>query len=318
MQAIFDLYLELDGLLPVVEELAERGWRNKQWTTRKGTPRGGRPFDKGTLYQLLTNVAYAGKVRHKAETFPGEHTAIIDADKFRLVQAKLQRARRTGGSLHRNRFGAILKGLIHCGPCQCAMTPTHSKRGSKRYRYYACVAAQKRGRTTCPSKTVPAPEIEKFVVNQIKAVGQDPTVIGEALEQARAQQNKAVEDLEVEGRALQRDLARYHEELRTLTTGAPSPAALARLADLQEHIRICEQRTSIIQNESAVLSTDYVEEDIEAAVSLFDPAWETLSPREQARVIRLLVEKVEYDGHEGVISVTYRPNGIKALTEETV
>jgi site-specific DNA recombinase len=44
--------------------------------------------------------------------------------------------------------------------------------------------------------------------------------------------------------------------------------------------------------------------------------WATLSPREQARVIQLLVERVEYDGKDGTISVTFRPNGIKALAQE--
>ena len=40
---MFDLYLELGSLLPVVAELERRDWRNKAWTTRAGTRRGGPP-----------------------------------------------------------------------------------------------------------------------------------------------------------------------------------------------------------------------------------------------------------------------------------
>ncbi len=46
---------------------------------------------------------------------------------------------------------------------------------------------------------------------------------------------------------------------------------------------------------------------------LFDPVWETLTPREQARVIRLLVQRVDYDGEKGTVSVTFHPAGIKTL-----
>jgi site-specific DNA recombinase len=56
VRAIFVLYREHQSLLPVVEELARRGWCNKQSVTRKPSLRGGRPFTKGSLYRLLTNV----------------------------------------------------------------------------------------------------------------------------------------------------------------------------------------------------------------------------------------------------------------------
>ncbi len=35
VRAIFALYLEHESLLPVVEELARRGWAGKKWTTRR-------------------------------------------------------------------------------------------------------------------------------------------------------------------------------------------------------------------------------------------------------------------------------------------
>src|SRR4029453_12421544 len=58
VRSIYGLYLEHQALIPVVKELAGRGWCNKRWTTRRGEARGGRPFDKTTLYRLLTNRTY--------------------------------------------------------------------------------------------------------------------------------------------------------------------------------------------------------------------------------------------------------------------
>src|SRR5262249_46787219 len=66
---------------------------------------------------------------------------------------------------------ALLAGLIHCQPCGCAMTPAHSTKGTKRYRYYTCTRAQARGRRTCPSKSVPAHVMEQYIQEQVKRQG---------------------------------------------------------------------------------------------------------------------------------------------------
>jgi site-specific DNA recombinase len=172
---IFALYLEREALLPVVQELARRGWTNKRWTTRKGRQRGGRPFTKTTLHQLLSNVVYAGKVRYKSEVHDGEHAAIVDADTWHKVQAVLEHNGRSSRVAVRTPFDALLKGLLRCVPCGCAMTPAHTRRGVRRYQYYTCVSAQKRGWHTCPSKSVPAGEIERFVVEQVRNAAKSDT-----------------------------------------------------------------------------------------------------------------------------------------------
>ncbi|UUO05327.1 recombinase family protein [Blastopirellula sp. J2-11] len=86
VREIFEMYLERQSLLDVAKELENRCWRTKRWTTKKDTERGGRRFDKGSLYNLLTNVVYIGKVRYKTEVYEGEHEAIIDPETFAKVQ----------------------------------------------------------------------------------------------------------------------------------------------------------------------------------------------------------------------------------------
>jgi site-specific DNA recombinase len=78
VRAIFDLYLEHESLLPFVLELERRDWKNKEWATRQGPRKGGEPFTRTTLYRLLTNVAYIGKVHYKDEVHDGEHPGIVD------------------------------------------------------------------------------------------------------------------------------------------------------------------------------------------------------------------------------------------------
>jgi site-specific DNA recombinase len=188
VRAIFELYLEHERIAPVLQELDRRAWRTKQWTTRRtGTAVGGRPFDKVTLFRLLTNPAYLGKVRHREDLFDGEHDAVVDEAIWQRSQALLQRNGRTGGGVVRNKYGGLLKGLLRCVPCDCAMVHSTSSKGPKRYRYYVCTKAMKRGWYTCPSKSVPAGELERFVVDQIRSVGRDPGVLAETIRQVRAQ-----------------------------------------------------------------------------------------------------------------------------------
>jgi site-specific DNA recombinase len=178
VRAIFALYLERGSLERVVEELGRRGWVNKRWQIRQGRLRGGRPFTRTSLHQLLTNVSYRGQVRHKAEVHAGEHEAIVEPELWQRVQELLCQNGRTGGAPVRNRFGALLKGLLHCVPCGCPMTPTHTTRnGTTRYRYYACLNSRRGSRSGCPSPSLPAPAVERCVVEQIRAVVQDPAAL---------------------------------------------------------------------------------------------------------------------------------------------
>jgi site-specific DNA recombinase len=321
VRAIFNLYLEHGSLLPVVQELARRGWTTKAWATRQGRNRGGRPFTKTRLHHLLTNVAYIGKVRYKDEVHDGEHPAVVDADTCQKVQALLARNGRSGGAEVRNRFGALLKGLLRCVPCGCAMTPAHTTRnGTKRYRYYVCSGAQKRGWDTCPSKSIPAGEIEHFIVEQVRCIGRDPALWRETFAQATAQTQARLAELQAERRGLERDRRRWAAEVQALVAevgGPGSASAAARLADLHERARSAERRATEVDAESAALARGQVTAvEVEQALAAFDPVWEALAPREQARVVELLVERVDYDGRSAEVSVTFRPTGIRALTDE--
>jgi site-specific DNA recombinase len=308
-------------LVPVVQELARRGWVTKRWTTRKGRERGGKAFTKTNLHKLLTNVTYLGKVRHKTELHDGEQAALIAPDLWQRVQAMLLRNGRTGGTQVRNQFGALLKGLLHCVPCGCAMTPAHStKKGTKRYRYYVCTGAQKKGWNTCPSKSIPAGEIEQFVVKQLRTIGKDPALWRQTFTAARVQGAARLEELAAERRGLERDLGRWNAEIHTLVAAGVNTGSvpdISRLADLHERVRLGERRATEINEESHALGGQRVDEcDVERALSLFDPVWESLTPHEQARIVQLLVERVDYDGSENKVSITFHPSGIQTLADE--
>jgi len=107
VRTIFDQYLELGGMLPVLQDLDRRGWQTKRWTTEAGQTRGGKPFTKSLLYGLLTNAIYTGQVNHKGTLFPGEHEAIIENSLWDEVQRKLEEGARAKGNRGRRGYRTL-------------------------------------------------------------------------------------------------------------------------------------------------------------------------------------------------------------------
>src|ERR1017187_4594040 len=117
VRTLFGLYLELGSLLPVLQEAQRRGLLTKRWTTEDGKVRGGQRINKGTMHGILTNVIYAGMVDHKGTLYPGEHDRIIDQNTWDRTHETLRRNKGDNGASLRNKFGALLRGLLFCVPC---------------------------------------------------------------------------------------------------------------------------------------------------------------------------------------------------------
>lgn len=317
VRAIFELYLERQSLIQTSAALNKRGWTTKAWTNSRGVARGGRPFDKCNLFSMLTNVIYLGKVRYKEEVHPGEHAAILDEDIWHRAQQMLRSNGRTGGMHIRNKYGALLKGLIHCIPCQTAMSHSYTlkEKGKTAYRYYVCGRALKRGWEACPSKSLPAQQIEQFVVERIKAIGTDPALKAATLEQARTRATAATAAFEAERAAVERELRLRHAEIRRVAADAGGNGHVAaRLADLNEAIRVGEaRRAELVADIDRAASARVNKATLDAALRKFDGLWATLSPSEQAHLLHLLIQRIDYDGAKGSVAITFHPTGIQSL-----
>jgi site-specific DNA recombinase len=167
VRAIFTLFLEYQALRPLLRELGRRGWRTKTWWSRKGHARGGQRFTPSTLRRLLRNAIYRGQIRYRDEVHAGEHAALVDESTWQQVQTLLQDHHPQPG-MHRT-SGALLQGLLRCASCGCPMSSSQSSKGSRRYRYYLCRQAQRRGWPSCPAPAVPAGPLEALVLAQLGA-----------------------------------------------------------------------------------------------------------------------------------------------------
>jgi site-specific DNA recombinase len=169
VRTAFSLYVENPSLVAVSQELNRRELRRKCWKTKKGLWHEGKPWDVANLRRMLTDPIFSGKMTLGTETFEGEHEAIVPKALFQKVQTLMKDNRRSGGASIRNQEGALLRGLLRCTACDAAMIHSWTRRSGRLHRYYVCSKAQKRGWSTCPTKSVPAAEIESFLVERIRS-----------------------------------------------------------------------------------------------------------------------------------------------------
>ncbi len=167
VRRIFHRYSELGSVQSLREELHVDGIVSKQRISKSGRVSGGSTLYRGALYLMLQNRVYIGEITHKAESYPGQHDAIVERDLWDKVQAILanNRVERSTGSGAKD--PSLLAGLMFDGDGN-RMTPTHALKNGRRYRYYIS-----RSLTTGPRKTspagirIPAREIEKLVSQRL-------------------------------------------------------------------------------------------------------------------------------------------------------
>ncbi len=198
VRRIFNRFVRLGSTTLLCKELNDQGFRTKRRRGRDGRMNDGFPFNKTTLYKILNNRIYLGEIRHKDKWYPGEHQAIIDQDLWDkahaiMAQDRTQRARDTA-----RKTAAPLKGLLY-GPDGKVMTPTHTRRGDKIYRYYVTHTANKRSYEECPVRMVRAADIEGIVFDQIKVIFKNPAMIVSTWKAAAAMDDGISEDEVREG-----------------------------------------------------------------------------------------------------------------------
>lgn len=319
VREIFALYLEFGSLIPVVEELHRRGWRMKSWMTRGGRQAGGKPIAKNSLYNLLTNMIYVGKVNYGGHVYDGEHDRIVDDETWNRVQGALNRNGRRGGRNIGNKYSALLKGLVQCATCDVGMIHTYVNKKDRLYRYYVCAKAHQRGWTQCETRSVSAPALEDAVVEQLRGIGRNPAVLREVLRQIEERRRLDSDQIENGKAEIEHELKKIAQEMKRAVAAAAGDAlsaelATGRLAELQDRVSHLTGRLAELRRNLTAVEAEGVDaQEVEAALADFGTLWEQLSTWEKERFIRALVEHVRYDGKTGTVTLGFRSRGIKEL-----
>lgn len=172
VQNMFERFVEVGSATILARQLRAEGVRNKQGTL----------IDKGFLYRLLNNRVYLGEVVHKGDTYPGEHQAIIEPrlwEKVRLIMGESPRKRANNT---RAQTPALLKGLLYTAT-GAAMTPSSTKKATRRYRYYVSTDLLKNREIPDDGilRRLPADTAEAAVISEVRRVLQTPETTAQVI-----------------------------------------------------------------------------------------------------------------------------------------
>jgi DNA invertase Pin-like site-specific DNA recombinase len=206
--------------------------------------RRGKVFDKAMVYRLINNRVYIGEAVHKGQSYPGEHQPIIAQRLWDRAHAILQQSPRSRAGTNRRQTPAILKGLLFDETGR-AMSPTHSRKNGRLYRYYISQRILKKGASPEFTPRLSADEVETAVINQLRHLLRAPEIIVSTWKAAREHDRSIKED---------------------------------------------EVRTALVD---------------------FDPLWDELFPAEQARIVNLLVERIDFE--PGGLKVHLRTAGLTSI-----
>ena len=165
---IFIRYAALGSGQALIKELLEQGYRTKLRTQAGGRTVGGVPFQRGALFHLLGNRVYLGEVVHKGLNHAGEHPALIDQTLWNDVQATMERNRAEPHHRPRKTEQSMLTGILRDAHGR-QMSPSHSSKGVKRYRYYVTHSSGLIA-SELPACRVPAADIETIVTDRLAAM----------------------------------------------------------------------------------------------------------------------------------------------------
>ena len=177
---IYRRYLTLGNVGLVAAELERNGVRAPERFSGAGRKFGQRPFSKGNLYFILKNPIYVGEIRHRDQTYAGQHAAIVDREIWDEVQDRLKVNLR-GERRARAANASPLAGIVFDEAAE-PLIPVHACKGKVRYRYYVTRALQHGGPTELRKGIrVPAAELEGHVAEIIARALDDPTTVATML-----------------------------------------------------------------------------------------------------------------------------------------
>ena len=167
VKKIYELYVAAGSLGKLRELLKE-----KRIMDRKGSY-----FPKNTLFFILRNIVYTGKIKYDNRIHDGIHPALITEKIFNEAQSLHGKK----GKTYEFTKNYSLAGLIKCKECNSSMTPCHTKKQNKKkkikYHYYRCTKTFRKNWNDCPTRQINAIRLETFIFKSIKRISLDKSYI---------------------------------------------------------------------------------------------------------------------------------------------
>ena len=163
---IYQRYLALGSIRALKTALDAHGIKSPERLRESGNAYGGKPFSRGNLHRILTNPVYTGKMVHFEKQYNGQHPAIINQVLWDEVQARMSDNKQAFQQRPKVASDSLLTGIIFDSEGN-RLSPSHSQKQSKRFRYYLSQKLVNESKASAPQgMRIPAQELETLVITQ--------------------------------------------------------------------------------------------------------------------------------------------------------
>ena len=289
MKVMFDTYKRTRSRTRVRQELEIRGAK-----TRKGES-----FSKGAVEVILTNPIYAGKIFENSQIFDGIHEAIIDEDTFFALNSmnllNIHDRKQKTDRVY------LLKGIVKCGHHSCRMTPYYvQKKNKKLIYYYRCTKYVQYRHFRCPSSSVNADRLEGYVVERLKQISKEESLLESIIDQVNL-------DLETEKEPYRKEMVGINERKSELNkqvehfmeavaeSGRKAVNELfeKRIEKLQQQLAELEKKKGDLTLLLAKSPNEIDSELILERLKDFSHMYDSLSNQEKATLLQSIIQEVK-------------------------
>ncbi len=247
----------------------------------------------------------------------GKHSGIISGKDFSKIQNLLARNSSKGEAWHKTQNQiALLSGILHCS-CGHLMRPKYyssqqvTKQGERKFSYLCPYKDVTHGEK-CSVSNVQGNTLDELVCREVLRYTEENSNIHQMLQQAIERIEDTKEEKVTSKDLLEREIQKRKKEVQNLIS------TLAKSGGDQQFISQIEQEVLKLNRECASLEEEKVELGAEGAdirgdrqqlaflmeqLSSFQKLFDTLSVPEKREYLRMILDKVVWDGEQAHIFI---------------
>ncbi len=206
--------------------------------------RDGKGISKATLFEILHDPFYTGKMLYKGQIYQGKQEALISEDLFETCQQVF--CDRNQNAVRSRKYKYLLRGFAYCNECGKRMyAEKHIKKSGLTFDFYFC--------QNCREKYYHSKEVEKGVEELFKQIRLPKTLIDKIILKARGilddTHNKVDKNREIlEGRKVSLEKRRNTLETKLLEEIIDNDTYKRQHEGIENEIKVINEQVANLYN----------------------------------------------------------------------
>lgn len=235
----------------------------------------------------------------------GKHKGIISGADWVMIQNKLAEKKASNKSAVKpHNDYSLLSGLIFCKKCNCRMFAKQRHNGNDTFDYI-CSSKLKGGKSFCDCRNLNGQQTDDLVCDYLLDYMNENSGIYQLFE--RLKKKIQEEDKQNPLQILEVKISQLEEEISGYVTACSKPNLSDsfiqkindKVSELDNQLKDYKQQKKDLKTSQEQLSDDQLQLDvISRSLSYFKDNFKNLTVPERRELIRLLVDKIEWNGEE--------------------